>query len=41
MLGKALLYPIAVLPFAALLNRFGSLAMELNPIHEGVKNAGY
>jgi phosphotransferase system glucose/maltose/N-acetylglucosamine-specific IIC component len=31
MLGKALLYPIAVLPFAALLNRFGSLAMELNP----------
>jgi PTS system N-acetylglucosamine-specific IIC component len=41
MLGKALLYPIAVLPFAALLNRFGSLAMELNPIHDGVKNAGY
>lgn len=41
MLGKALLYPIAVLPFAALLNRFGSLAMQLNPIHDNVRNVGY
>lgn len=24
-LGKSLLYPIAILPFAALLNRFGAL----------------
>ncbi|WP_051636005.1 PTS transporter subunit EIIC [Mesoplasma photuris] len=40
-LGKSLIYPIAVLPFAALLNRFGALAMELNPIEDGVKNAGY
>ncbi|AHI53023.1 PTS transporter subunit EIIC [Spiroplasma culicicola] len=30
-LGKSLMYPIALLPFAALLNRFGSLGMELNP----------
>ncbi|KAF5274351.1 hypothetical protein FQR65_LT17022 [Abscondita terminalis] len=34
-LGKALIFPIAVLPFAALLNRFGTLAMDLNPIEEG------
>ncbi|ATZ16225.1 PTS system N-acetylglucosamine-specific IIC component [Entomoplasma freundtii] len=40
-LGKALLYPIAILPFAALLNRFGALAISLNPIAEdGTRNAG-
>ncbi|AXK51713.1 PTS transporter subunit EIIC [Spiroplasma alleghenense] len=40
-LGKSLLFPIAVLPFAALLNRFGTLAMDLNPIQDGIKNAGW
>ncbi|ATZ17512.1 PTS system, N-acetylglucosamine-specific IIBC component [Williamsoniiplasma luminosum] len=40
MLGKALLYPIAILPFAALLNRFGTLGMDLNPIEDGVRNVG-
>ncbi|WP_169729889.1 PTS transporter subunit EIIC [Mesoplasma seiffertii] len=40
-LGKSLLFPIAVLPFAALLNRFGTLAMDLNPVVDGVKNAGW
>lgn len=40
-LGKALMYPIAVLPFAALLNRFGELAISLNPVGEdGVRNVG-
>jgi len=39
-LGKSLMFPIAILPFAALLNRFGSLAQELNPIVDGVRNAG-
>ncbi|PPE05753.1 PTS transporter subunit EIIC [Williamsoniiplasma lucivorax] len=39
-LGKALLYPIAILPFAALLNRFGTLAMDLNPMENGVRNVG-
>jgi PTS system N-acetylglucosamine-specific IIC component len=34
------MFPIAILPFAALLNRFGSLAQELNPIVDGVRNAG-
>lgn len=35
------MYPIAVLPFAALLNRFGELAISLNPIAEdGTRNAG-
>ncbi|AKX34323.1 PTS system, arbutin-like IIC component [Spiroplasma litorale] len=38
-LGKSLMYPIALLPFAALLNRFGSLAMELNA--ESEYNAGW
>ena len=28
-LGKALIYPIAVLPFAALLNRFGALGVQV------------
>lgn len=32
-LGKSLMYPIALLPFAALLNRFGSLGIELNAEH--------
>ncbi|AHI53764.1 PTS system N-acetylglucosamine-specific IIC component [Spiroplasma sabaudiense Ar-1343] len=40
-LGKSLLFPIAVLPFAALLNRFGTLAIDLNPIQDGIKNAGW
>ncbi|WP_069116166.1 PTS transporter subunit EIIC [Spiroplasma helicoides] len=40
-LGKSLMYPIALLPFAALLNRFGSLAMELNPVQAGSPNAGW
>lgn len=40
-LGKALLFPIAVLPFAAVLNRFGQLAIDLNPIVDGAKNAGW
>ncbi|WP_236608538.1 PTS transporter subunit EIIC [Spiroplasma taiwanense] len=38
-LGKSLMFPIALLPFAALLNRFGSLAMELNVEHQ--YNAGW
>ena len=28
-LGKALIYPIAVLPFAALLNRLGALGVQV------------
>ncbi|WP_100916693.1 PTS transporter subunit EIIC [Spiroplasma floricola] len=38
-LGKSLMYPIALLPFAAFLNRFGSLAMELNS--QTVHNVGW
>ena len=38
-LGKSLMYPIALLPFAALLNRFGSLGMELNANSQG--NVGW
>lgn len=28
-LGRALIFPIAVLPFAALLNRFGALGVQV------------
>lgn len=38
-LGQALLYPIAVLPFAALLNRFGQLAIDLHPMVDGQRDA--
>ncbi|ARU90967.1 PTS system N-acetylglucosamine-specific IIC component [Spiroplasma clarkii] len=40
-LGKSLMYPIALLPFAALLNRFGSLGIELNSTEEALHNVGW
>lgn len=42
-LGKALQFPIAVLPFAAILNRFGALGISLSENSAGdiVNHAGY
>lgn len=45
-LGKSLQYPIAILPFAAILNRFGALGVTYSTVHgslaNGISNqAGY